>query len=284
MKKIYVLFLMCFLFLIPLVHGDIGPKPTIDIDFTYNDEKITDDVFYADLLECVNGLVLRHNIEEVIEQLDVSIFDEEKNCTWCPSSLTWGGECSDSKCHFNYFLPENFRLIVYVPSMDKVFISDEIERENFYSTYSANLLEDGSIEISETTNFFLTDSWEPIRNFTLALALTLIFEIITLLLIITIKKGEYRDKRSKLYLTVTGVNFISLPIIWFVITLTGLELLYIVVIGEVFAVVFEGLFIYYFNKDFLKLTTSMLLSLILNIVSLFIGGFVYLFLKLLLWF
>jgi hypothetical protein len=47
-------------------------------------------------------------------------------------------------------------------------------------------------------------------------------------------------------------------------------------LSEIFAIVFEAYFIYYLNKQAITLKKSFVLSTIMNLASLIIGGFIFL--------
>lgn len=214
---------------------------------------------------------------EMCGKLIQKIPDNERGCYWTIAPLAWGGNCQNSNCHFNYFLPSEFRLAVYLPSQGKVFLSAKVTRENFRSTFEANLLPDGTINLQETTSFIQSNFAESIRNFIIALVLTLILEIITALIFVSIAKIP-----KKVLVSVIIANIISLPIVWFVFPLIK-NIPLAILLGEIFAFVFEAYFIYSLNRQIITLKKSFVLSLIMNLVSLLIGGFIFLFFSTIFW-
>lgn len=212
--------------------------------------------------------------DKLCEKLIQKIPDNSRGCYWAIAPFAWGGNCQNSNCHFNYFLPSEleFRLAVYLPSQDKVYLSAEVTRENFRSAFEANLLSDGTISIQETTPFIQSNSARNIKTFLLALILTLILEIIVALIFLSVTKIS-----KKVLISILIANIISLPIVWFVFPLLKIIPLAIL-LGEIFAFVFESYFIHLLNKDIISLKKSFVLSILMNLASLVIGGFIFLFL------
>ena len=274
-SAILILAILLFSLVPSLVSADIGPKPSADIHITLNGQSIQDTTFNAKMLTCQNE-ENQFFAREVIPQLNISEYDPANNCYWRPAELAWGGYCQNGNCHFNYFLPSEFRLAVYLPSQDKVYLSAEVTRENFRSTFEANLLSDGNINLQETTPFIQSNSAENIKIFFIALILTLILELIVALIYVSSTKIS-----KKVLISVLVANVISLPIVWFVfpfllkIILLAIFLL-AMLLGEIFAFVFEGYFIHLLNKDVLTLKKSFVLSILMNLASLIIGGFIFL--------
>lgn len=270
MRKWFVFFVLVFIVssMLIAVSADIGPKPSVDINIYYDSSKISDASFSAKMLSCVGEDYPENN--EVIPQLNISEYDSSKDCYWKPAFMAWGGDCSDSRCHFGYMLPSEFKLAVYVPSLNKVFVTNEVSRENFDSTYKVELYQSGATKISETTSFMKKDS---ILSFIKALIITLVIELIVAFIFILVTKLPKRILISFLI-----ANLISLPIVWFIFPLIGAIVL-VIALSEIFAVIFEALFVYYTNKNSITLAKSFVLCLLANIASLIIGGFIMVYLS-----
>jgi len=268
MRNRFVFLALLMLFILPgFVYADLGPKPTVDIDIYYNGNKVPDIIFNAMMLVCQKGNVGYEGIQRQIPQLNISEYDPANDCYWRPAFLAWGGDCKDSKCHFGYSPPSEFRLAVYIPSLDRVFITNEISRKNFNSNYKAELRSDGSAEISETTPFVKKDA---VSLFIRALIITLIIELLVAFIYLSIARLP-----KKILLGVLIANLISLPIVWFIFPVMGIIWL-VIVLSELFAVVFEAYFVHYINKEIITLKKSFVLSIMINITSLVVGGFVLL--------
>lgn len=282
MKKNFIAILVLFLLLAVQAYADIGPKPTVDIYVSYNGEKINDNLFYARMLGCyaIDGPEAERIKDAIIAQkLGIREFDEAKNCYWQPARFAWGGECQESICRFTYSPPSPFRLAVYVPSLEKTFISEEIENKNFRSNYDANLFSSGAIEIKEKTSYLASNESYPLRSFLIALLLTLAIELLVVFLYMKRSK-DYSKKYSKfqkrVLSTVLAANIISLPLVWFIIPSTGLNPINMIILAEIFAVLFEGVLLHFVNKSIFPLKKALILSFLMNAASSFIGGFIFL--------
>lgn len=209
--------------------------------------------------------------DEVCRKLIQKIPDNNGGCYWTIDQSAWGGDCQNSNCSFNYDLPSEFRLAIYLPSQDKVYLSAEVTRKNFRSTFEAELLPDGNINLQETTHL-QTAKNKNIQNFVIALILTLILELVVALIYVSSTKIA-----KKVLISVLVANVISLPIVWFVFPMLKV-IPFSNLWGEIFAFVFEGYFIHLLNKEVISLKKSFVLSILMNLASLIIGTFIFLFL------
>jgi hypothetical protein len=275
-KKLSIL-LIVLLFLPICIYADMGPKPSVGFDVLYMGEKIPDSKFYAEMLGCFendpydDGMVnFNKCIYEHIDvpELNITEYDSAKDCYWCPAYLAWGGECRRSHCNFDYMPPKEFKLAVFIPSMNEVFISDEVSRVNFYSTYDVNLMAGGGITIEETTSFLRSDAGANLRYFIIALIITLILELAAAWIFLLCSKKIPK----KILIFVLIANLISLPVVWFIFPLIKINMALMVLLAEIFAVVFESYFLFLTNKK-IGLKKSFSLSIIMNLVSFLIGGF-----------
>ncbi len=257
---IFLVVIFCFSF----VSADMGPKPTSKISIFYENEKISDNS-QAGMFVCSNSNWTRQGENTAIID-SFAIFDEEKNCTWRSDPLAWGGNCGNGVCEFFYFLPDSFRLGVYVPELNKTFITEEIARPNFNSQYRVDLSSDGTAEIRETTSVFDNSRF---KSFIYAVIITLIVEM--LIWYISVRKID-----KKILGWVLLANIISLSLIWFVFY-NYFSSFYGLLIAEICVFLFEGIFIYIINKNKITLTRSIITSLIANVTSVIIGIVIILF-------
>lgn len=278
MKKFFSLLVVIFAlvaFLPKSASADLGPKPSVDIDVVYNQQNISDPSFNAKMLSCGPQNVVQNepkSEESLVPQLNINEYDSSKDCYWYPSWFAWGGQCSNSSCNFSYMPPREFKLAVFIPSINKVFITNEISRTNFNSRYKVELFSDGSSKISETTSILPSDK---ISSFVRAFLVTIILELLVSLIYISMCKLP-----KKILAYILLANIISLPIVWFIFPLVRLPSLAIIVMSEVFAILFETYFVYFLNKQVISFKQSLTLNILTNFVSLIIGGFVYMFLGL----
>lgn len=262
-KKFPYHVLVYFIFFVfsSMVYGDVGPKPSILFFVSYDGHDLSGEVFHAELFSCSSGDVLLP--DDLVPELNLSVFDSGRNCSWRPERFAWGGECSDSRCVFTYVIPEEFRLGVYLPKEKKVFLSDVVQRRGFHSTYSVVLRDDGSMEVTEMEE----DGFRLFFLFFVALALTLLLELSVALVFVV----STRSSLSLLFF-VAAANLLSLPFVWLLFLLNP-ESFGVIIFSliESFAFVFEALFLYFLRQ--LSLKKAFYLSFFMNAVSFIVGTF-----------
>ncbi len=98
---------------------------------------------------------LLEEVPSVRWKLEYDVYDSRLNCYWVPYQFSWGGICHPegnlSHCHFWYSIPGKFRVLIYLPSQNKTYVSSEVIRLNTHSVFMVNLLPDGSVQIKEIT-------------------------------------------------------------------------------------------------------------------------------------
>jgi hypothetical protein len=266
MKRVIIIFLFAFLLALTAVNAEI--KSSIDVHFTYNNQQIQDAVFYARILSC-KGISVGG---DTIAQLNIEQYDASKMCFWRPDIKTIGGECGNSTCIFSD-IPEEFKLAVFIPSLNKVFISPETGIKNIRSAYDADLLSTGDIELKETTSFMMSNAWKDTKQFVGALILILTAEIIFFSVYFS-----NNSRKNNFLLTVFFANLISVPIVWFASPFISNNTNIVIASAVLFGIIFEGFFIYLLNKKFISIRKSMILSIAANAISLIFGGIInYLF-------
>lgn len=280
MRKILITLLLTILLISPVL-ADIGPKPSVDIHLTYEGKGIMDEAFGARMLlcgaqeepnECEQDPGVGDYSHRYCEELRIAIPDEERECTWIPARMAWGGDpCTASQCRFGYMIPQEFRLAVYLPSREKLFVSPAIKRENFRSAFEAELSPDGTISISETTSLLRTNLAKNIGSFLIALAFTLIIELLIATLYFKIAKIPL-----KLLHWVLLINLITLPFVWFLFPLIW-QTTIAVIIGELFAFITEPIMLHYFSKKRVVWKHAIILCFLANLASFLIGGFLLIF-------
>lgn len=269
-------FLFVFVLIASMAFADIGPKPTALFEVTYNGQSVSDESFRAKMLECGDSedISIYHDYylnETFPEQLRIEEYDASKGCTWIPAKVAWGGDCSDSHCHFSYFLPTDFKLAVYLPSQDKVFVSSEVHRTNFNSIFKTDLRTDGTIALTESSSIFQSDTIAMLLGFSVVMIANLALELITAFAIVSV----FKIKKTVLK-AVAIANIISLPVLWLVLPALNVFSLEIFTAAELCVVVFEGWLIRAMNKKELSLKKSLALSLAMNVISVVIGGLILL--------
>jgi hypothetical protein len=254
--------LLAVLVLAVVVKADVGP-PMMNVDVTYNGFPVNG-TFYSDILTCTNSSNV--SVDDVPTlQLNES-YDAAKGCYWAYDGSTRESLCSESRCQFYYFGLKDFKVVFYLPGIDALFISNEVNMSSFETQYSAQLHSDGSATIA-AINTPPSPPMDIIGFFALAMLLTLAVELAVAFLYLQAVKVK---KKGSILIAVVVANLISLFILWFgfvyFLDIIGFFL------GEVFAVVFEGYFIYYLNRKAIGLKSAMFMSLAMNFVSLMVGA------------
>ena len=277
-SKIIFLFVF-FLLFISLLPNKIQADLTIsiiDVSLTYDKEKIPDNEFRAAALICSEKEVQpnpeQYRKEEIISQLKIKEYDSKANCYWQPTQTT---TCKKSECSFPFLgtSPWQTKLAIYIPSLDKVFITNTLSTAFASHRYKVKLFSDKPLQVTENPLFKITQNKSISYPFAVGLTITLLLEMITALLFAIIIKIS-----KKIIISVLIANLISFPIVCFVFP--SLSSSYIVsaftafLLSEIFAIVFEASFIYHTNKKRISFKKSFLLSILINLVSLFIGYFI----------
>ncbi len=272
-KKTFFTLLISILILPIFVSADSPPPPPFTVNFTYEGQKINDSKFYAVALQC-----RQEKISDifVIPQLDINQSDTAKTCSWMPRLSTSGGFCVDSICHFDWVYGQ-FKLAVYIPSLDKTFISEMINREYLghygrktQTVYDVNLSKDSGITVN---NVMIVNNTNSIFNagflalMTISFIATIILESIVALVFFLLKKVK-----KNIFLAVLIGNLVSVPFVW-VIDGTFPFFTGLLYLSEIIVVVFEAWLIKLFAKKMLSWKMCLLISLIMNIASFIVGQY-----------
>ena len=246
-------------FLLPnFVSADIGPKPTMLFHIFYKT---------SNQISLLNG-----------EQFQC----KDQNCVNITLLGQYGPQrfaCQENSC---------MSLVYdYLPYQKLILNFSDREREsNVFRTTNFNAqfnvtVTDSQLIVKEVTLITASNIAHKIDNgtykipsFIAALIITLILEFTVALIYLSVKKIP----KHVLYSVAIG-NIISLPIVWFVFPLVGTTLS-VKFLAEIFAAVFEAYFIYWRNKKLISLKNALALSIIMNLVSWLLGGFILLFLPL----
>ncbi len=284
---------LILLLAMPFCAADLGPKPTVTINVTLQGQPITE-LFAARMLECIplsqtdrinstlnnnpqdfdfkRQLAMQAGLSEDTP-LGISNFtysDPTAGCFWAPDHFAFTQGCRSNVCEFFYYPPERFRLAIYLPSQNKIFFTNEIERRDFNSKFAANINADGSATITRIGLSLQEGLGEPANQHALySFALTLIIELIGA------AYYAHKNKLSmKLVLIVAVANMISLPIVWFVIPPYISDFVTMVLVTEAFAVLFEAAFIWKVGSDLVNAKQALALSFVLNMASFILGNII----------
>lgn len=248
-----------------MANADVAP-PIITVNVTYNGGPVNATFYSTMLFTCTNSPnVSTSGIQ--VPQLRTSYYDAARGCYWTHDNLARDAVCTNGMCRFRFFPQSNFKMAFYLPSLNKIFVTNEVSISNFTTSFSAQLHPNGSATIARVSSPILAPG--ILGFFSAALALTLVIEVAAAFLYLRAVKTK---KKGRILGAVVLVNIISVPVLWFgfVYFLGTLGF----VLGEIFAVVFEGYAVYYLNRKAIKLRRAMLMSLLMNLASLTIGAFV----------
>lgn len=246
--SLLILSFLVFNLLFQKAYADIGPKPSMDFYFAYKTLKQVS-IVSGEQIECEDRLCLKSH---PLERLGPQHFSCEKKDS-C-SSMAYG----------------------YSPYQKlKITFSDKTRESNIFESGSFNskfyvTVEENSLNVQKTSATIPT--LPKITQFFLAFFTTLIIEIFASLVFLSITKTK-----KKILIYVLLANIISIPIVWFLFGLLKPSL-FTAFFSEIFAIVFEASFIYFLNKKINSFKKALLLSVIINIASLIIGGIFLVFL------
>ncbi len=157
---------------------------------------------------------------------------------------------------------EDFHRIV-IQFDDRKRESNVFADESFNSQYKVVVYDD-RLEVEDVTPFMKDSSvWAA---FIKALLLTLALELMVAFVYLKLSK-----KPAFILLYVILINLITLPLVWFLFPLF-LNVGVAIVAGELFAFVTEALFLLLACKKWFKPSGAFLLSFMMNVMSLLIGG------------
>ncbi len=247
------LFKFCFLLLVLFVlsnnvlFADAGPKPSMHFTLVYD--------------KGLEGLQVNTGFQLGSDTLNAALFDTLK--TMGPQRFTVDHDKGKSMA-YGY---KDFNRII-IRFNDKERISNIFERNSFNSDFKVTVRENDLL-VEDVTSFWTSTRTLPF--FFKSLILTLLLELGTAWIFIKLTRRNYS---ILLYLLLA--NLITIPLVWFGFTLIP-NIFIGIIIGEIFAFVFEALFINYFCKNYISMKSSFILSFLANSVSFFVGGVLIIF-------
>ena len=288
-SKQTILAVIFALLLIPIASADVidpfNPTPyhpsyetsSLFISANYDDKPLKED-FYVEVLMCYD----EPHAFQGPEELNLSIFDSEKNCYWTSSYLQYE-YCSPDNCDFLFRYPrdkvyEDAKFALFIPELNKTFVSDNFTLQSVNS-YRLNFLPNGTLEMFEIWVDWVDPDSNPAVDSTfleivLPFFLTFVIELLAAFLFLRAKK----IKKKKIILGfVFLANLISWPLayVMFIFGLIFLGVLLPFLITEFLVVVFEGYFIHWTNKKSLNLKKSFWLSIVMNVSSIIAGLIIF---------
>lgn len=224
--------------------ADIGPKPSMDFSFDYEIGEV----------ELVDSTLLLCEDETCSTYVE---FQGPFNCTanGCTSYALWG-EAEE--------YVEHHKLVLTFE--DRIRESNVFTKRAYSAKYKVVVGLDGLV----VTENRLAAIFSPylLLCFSGALFLTVFIETIAAVVYLRLMKIKLR-----MLVWVVLANFFSLSVIWFLFArmIETVEVMFIL-IAEIFAVVFEAAFLYFFGRKLgLSLLQAIILSLFMNAASFTLG-------------
>jgi hypothetical protein len=261
---------VCLLAPLDTVYADVGPKPTLKIRIERDGQPLVAAGVQARLLTCEeSGGEIRQRDDPLplLDQLDLQ---DPSGCVWHePPFFIYGGAVTDGACTFSGGIPDRWRLAVYVPGEERIYLTDVSERSAMHEEYVVELLADGTGQLRAGGLPIIGHNWS-LTGAAVAMVLTLIIE----LAIVALYARWRQTPPRRLLLVALIANLVSLPGVW---ALAGLGYLLggiqggliALALGEAAAWLAEG--VAYLAAGKLKVGQSMLLSLVANLASLIVG-------------
>ena len=208
MKRRLLPLLLCIavMFSLPMTaSADIGPKPSINIEFNISREEYQNVTYYGTLLsktsstgpssawDGVPGHERYYGADFEIWQAFVDYVDKDG---YYFLQEIW--KCSETNTlNWTYYPPASFKILLYFPDTGLYFVSDIYERYAFDSYYTIDLIENMTVEIlvaEESYNF----TWEIISLVARVVATILIEVAIAFIF-------GYREKKAIRFIAAVNI-------------------------------------------------------------------------------
>jgi hypothetical protein len=240
-KTIPLIFLLFIVLFSSQLHADAGPKPSMKFTIEYKTSKP---------VKLIEGWQFQSQFETF------NVYDSLNR------KGPQGFHASQDKAKSVAFSYEQYHKLI-LKFDDKVRESNVFENESFNSSYMVTVFDD-KLEVKDTTAFMKDSS--VIAAFIKALLLTLALELMVAFVYLKLAR-----KPLKILFFVILANLITLPIVWFLFPMIMNS--WAILVGEIFAFVTEALFLMLTCRKWFKPSGAFLLSFMMNVMSLLIGGF-----------
>lgn len=188
------IFITVLVFIVP-VHGDMGPKPSVNLTF----ENMPEGEYYVTLLSKQEVYGPYHKISEktivadkINEEAALAFLDAAKGTEYF--CLNYIVECSkEHTFSWSYYPPEDFIIATYFPNTKTVLLSEPLERVAFDSYFTVTYTQD-TLQAKENINL-----QGKLGNFFLRVIATIVIEVLLGLLF------GYRSKREIKIIFITNL-------------------------------------------------------------------------------
>ncbi len=224
-------------------HADVGPKPTMSFKLVYQIAPVT--IVGGQQIECQDSACTDSH---PLQQRGPQRFECQSDSCF---SLAYG------------YAPYHKLLIQFA---DRTRESNVFQMSGFSGEFTVTVREQDLLVKQTYTPASILDPTRVLLYFPLALFITLVVESAVALIYLSMRKLPLR-----ILLWVLVANVVSLPVVWFVIPLFGLEPLPTTILSEIFAVVFEALLIFLLSRKRISFGATVILSLLMNAASFILG-------------
>lgn len=257
MKKIkyFVIILMCCLFLLVPVNADMGPKPTVSIDFKGLEGK----QYYVTLLSKTNSMGPFSMIEDIN---DIDQTSEDYNILLkffgYEDEYYFLGEYTFSDCssshHYEwiYYPPDDFKILIYLVNEDAFICSDAYSRYAFDSYFNVEV----SNNVMNVSKNGMSDGIKMIDR----IVMTIIIEIIIAFI--------FKIKDIKSLIIISMVNLATQMLLNLILQYYIFS--YILVLLEIAVIIIEAL-IYKITLKNINLKKIIQYTVIANTASFLMG-------------
>lgn len=240
-RHIVLAILLLALFL-PFASADICPKGIVQFNLIYEtSEPVT----------IIDSRLIRYEDEQCLHEIEFYSFERF--------------ECAQKECRSSAFPQQYNRLIINFSDRQRQ--SDVFGITSYGTEFDVHIT-DSELIVEETTPVLVVIFY-AMPDFALFLMMTIILELMITLIFVAVL-----DKPMKVVVAVLIANLISFPTFWQFTAYAPESSNFLIL--EVFVVLFEGFFIYFFMKKVISIYRSLALSLILNLGS-FLSGLILMF-------
>jgi hypothetical protein len=267
--RVLGLWLLVSLLLPSICLADMGPKPSMTVRLLRSGQPFSPASIQLRLLACQEGTSTPWNSDQALPALDGVDLTDPSGCTWQIPSYPVFTSYAEGTASFSYMLPERFRVAVYDPTADRLWLSNAAERQGMRTSFQLDLLDDGTAVLVLQQQNILEKSWD-VGRMLVALLISLVLEVA---LVVGYVVWQHRRWQPYVLAGLIG-NIASLPVVWL---LAGIAYLLggpaagivSLAIGEVLAVFFEAFLYTLICKE--RFSRMLLLSLAANVLSYTVG-------------
>lgn len=197
----FVLLIVFLILLFPVtVRADMGPKPSVTVEFT----GLEDEVYYVTLLSDQAGKAAWRGENDYLDWYgDKAVWEKFRDYASGTEFHFWGyfEECSETDMFcWNYYAPDRFKILLYFPETDTFLESGECWEQYAFDSYFAAEFS-GEISGGEMKVWKSYDYGREIRGMIFRVALTLVVELLA--------AWMFRFRSLKDFLVIFAANLVT---------------------------------------------------------------------------